>query len=59
MDGKNTEDAQRENTMTVLSHIHNRKKKKAATINIFTTGSKIKRLAHKLMREKGAREIVL
>lgn len=45
--------------VTVLLHIHNSKKKRTATINIFMTRSKIKRLVHELMRQKGAREIVL
>lgn len=59
MDRKSIEVVERENTMTVLLHSHNRKEKRAGAINIFMTESKIKRLAHTLMRQKGAKEIVL
>lgn len=55
-DGKSSEGAQRENTVTVP---WSREEKRAAAIDSLVSGSKIKGLTQKLMGQKGAGEIVL
>lgn len=57
-DGRNT-DGVRGKTRWQCYCTYITEKRNAATINILVTESKIKRLAHKLMRQKGAREIGL